>query len=281
MRVFRAVRRRAAGGAALAALAAGLVAPAAFAAPAGAVGGADMAVSVAVVGTPTSGGNALFQVTVTNNGPDAQSVATSTGSITVALNSVTSATGVCAGARNSVWTCTWGTLAAGTSATYLVSGKVGNATSVTVNATVQGQTDFDFTNNRASATATVAGPLPDLQLSGSASSNSPAAGTAYAYRYGVKAAGKAGASSVVFGDVLPDGVTVVGATTDLGTCTVAGQGVSCALGDMPGGTSANVVITVIAPPTAGTTVVNSAVVDNPAGDSNGSNNTSTISITTR
>ena len=248
---------------------------------AAAAGGSDLAVSARAVGTPTEGGQALFQVTVTNNGPDPAFQVTSTGSLSVQLGGVNSATAVCATARNSVWTCIWGTLPSGSTVSYLVSGRVGSATSVTVNATVSGPSDPDFTNNRSSATAAVAAAPPDLQLSGSASTRAPDAGATFDLRYQVKVAGKSPAPGITFSTTLPAELVPVSAVSSPGLCTVTGQDVSCNLLDLPGGSSGSVTITVTAPAEVGVTSTVDATVLASNGDSNLSNNSVTLTDTTR
>jgi hypothetical protein len=186
---------------------------------------------------------------------------------------------VCATGRNSVWTCVWSSLAPGASVSYLVSGKVGSATSVTVNTTVQGF-DTDNTNNRSSATVAVLAAPPDVQMSGAASTKSPDAGTRVDLRYDIKVAGKSVAPDVVFTATLPAGISPIPELFG-GPCTFVDQVVSCSLGNIADGGSSGVTIAVLAPATVGTTttVTGTAVASN--GDTNLSNNSLTLSFTTR
>lgn len=261
------------------ALALAAASPLLGAAPVAAATGPDLGVSVVAVGTPVEGGSALFVVTITNNGPDAWNSVTSTGGINVPLNGVTSSTGSCATGRNSVWTCVWGTLGSGSSVTYLVSGKVGSATSVTVNATVQGF-DTDPTNNRGSATVAVTTAPPDVQLKVSASNKAPAPGGQVNLSYDVKLGGKSPAPDLVLTATLPDGVSAIPELLSP-LCTASGQVVTCTLGSIASGGISGVDITVQAPGTVGTTSTVTATALASNGDTNLSNNTAAVSFTTK
>lgn len=261
------------------ALALAAASPLLGAAPVAAATGPDIGISVVAVGTPVEGGSALFVATITNNGPDVWNNVTSTGGINVPLNGVSSGTGTCATGRNSVWTCVWGSLAPGASVSYLVSGKVGSATSVTVNTTVQGF-DTDSTNNRSSATVAVVGAPPDVQLNGTVLNKQPAPGARVDLRYDVKLGGKSPAPDVVLTATLPAGVSAIPELLSP-LCTVAGQVVTCTLGSIASGGISGVDISVQAPATLGATAAVTATALASNGDNNLSNNTEDLSFTTR
>jgi uncharacterized repeat protein (TIGR01451 family) len=122
----------------------------------------------------------------------------------------------------------------------------------------------------------------DLQITGSSNQGSPPAGSQYTYTFKVKNSGPlATAGDVTFSDALPVGVGFLGVTTSIGSCT-GGSSVSCDLGPLGVGPEATIAIAVTAPSVAGT-VVNSATVSLPAGqtDRQPANNTASVAVTVK
>ena len=133
--------------------------------------------------------------------------------------------------------------------------------------------------------------LPDVQISGSPSTGTPAAGAQFSYTYQIKNSGQATATAVTFTDVLPPELDPLGfksvTVSDGSACTApvlpdSNQVlISCALGDMAPGAQKTVTVVVTAPPTSGTTVINTATAYQTNGDSNWGNGDRKISVTVR
>jgi uncharacterized repeat protein (TIGR01451 family) len=102
------------------------------------------------------------------------------------------------------------------------------------------ETDPVSANNAAGATIQIV-PAADLALTDSASASSVAAGRQVTFTEGVANDGPDGATGVQLSETLPSGLTAVSATPSQGSCSTT-SGVSCALGSMANGASANVVI---------------------------------------
>jgi len=94
-----------------------------------------------------------------------------------------------------------------------------------------------------------------------------------AYTITVTNNGPTGATNVVMTDVLPAGTTFVSATTTQGSCSGTTT-VSCALGAMTNGSTANITLTIKMPSTA-TTVSNTASVTASENDPTPGNNAGT------
>ena len=140
--------------------------------------------------------------------------------------------------------------------------------------------DTDTTNNRSSATVAVVSAPPDVQLNGSVINKQPAPGARVDLRYDVKLGGKSPAPDVVLTATLPDSVSAIPELLSP-LCTAAGQVVTCTLGSIPSGGISGVDISVQAPAGLGVTSSVSATALASNGDTNLSNNTVSLSFTTR
>ena len=130
-------------------------------------------------------------------------------------------------------------------------------------------------NNSVTRTFTVnaaPGPRPsyDLRLTGTGS----AQGQQLVYEFVVSNAGPGPAGDVVFTDPIPAGTSFVSANSTQGTCTVANGEITCTLGTLASGRSANITITLLA--TGDGPITNAAVVsargDNGGGETQFTNN---------
>ena len=119
----------------------------------------------------------------------------------------------------------------------------------------------------------------DVQLSASASTGSPNAGASYSYTFQVKNAGPDVAATAALTGALPAGADYIGATVNgiAGGCDVAGTALTCALGDLPSGSQAVVVVTLGAPVTVGSYTLTASATATPA-DPNTGNNSVSITI---
>jgi uncharacterized repeat protein (TIGR01451 family) len=248
------------------------------------VAGADVAISQALLTAPAQGGSVVVRITVTNIGDAASANFFVIGGISgAALNTIGGGGATCAKGRNSVYTCALGSLPAGASADLLLTGKVSNTATFTSNANLQ-SSDANFDNNRSTLTAAVQLPPPDVQISGSASTGSPNAGASFDYRYQIKVGGNVPATGVIFSDVLPPQVALVGVGSSIAglVCDTTGGVVMCPVGDIAVGGQVQVTLTVTAPAAAGTPITNTAAAFAAGGlDAQGGNNNVTINVTTR
>ncbi len=161
--------------------------------------------------------NVVFTVTINNAGPSAATGVVVTDVIPAGLTLISNVPGV--GSFNgSTWTI--GTLAAGTSATLVLTTRVdtiGNK-STTAQVTASNQSDPDSTpnNNIATeddqATATVIVASADLSLTKTASSNTPNVGQNVTFTLTARNGGPDAATGVSVRDLLPVGLTFVSAS---------------------------------------------------------------------
>jgi uncharacterized repeat protein (TIGR01451 family) len=237
----------------------------------------SLTVSVATAGPAQVGQQQTWTTTIANETastlPGAlatQGVQTIGGTMDHARSSV----GACLRDGPGSFTCFLGDLAPGATATV---------TSVTV-PTAEGPftlgsavgVNNDFTEDE---TTIDIGPAPtDVQVTGSASNGSPARGAPYSYTFQVKNNGPAVADAVSFTDTLPAVIPVSEVTAPGGaTCSVTDQAVSCSLGDLAVGATANVVIATIAPVTA-QTITDTATVATTSPERNPANNSVSVVV---
>lgn len=121
--------------------------------------------------------------------------------------------------------------------------------------TIAGDDTFAFSNRRV---VTLGSPTTaSLSVNKVDSKDAVAVGEAFEYIVAVRNDGPAGATGVVLSDVLPESLTVQGASASQGSCQVAGLVATCALGDIAAGDTAEVRLTVV--PTAVGTLTNTAL----------------------
>ncbi|MBS0658011.1 MAG: S8 family serine peptidase [Verrucomicrobia bacterium] len=119
--------------------------------------------------------------------------------------------------------------------------------------------------------------LVDLNLTQTASAPLVGAGATFSYSLTVTNAGPQIASGVVLSDALPSGITFVSATPSQGTVTRVGNSLTAALGAIPSGSSATLVVTVIAPGIPGI-LTNNATVTAIQTDAAAGNNQSSLVV---
>ena len=128
-----------------------------------------------------------------------------------------------------------------------------------------------------SLTLVTSDALSDFAIGQRASASSLPVGSNLLYTLAVTNLGPAGAAAIVT-DTLPAGVTFVSATPSQGSCSILGQTVTCALGTMPDGATAQIVVVVR--PTIGGTITNLASVASEQADLNPINNDALPLVTT-
>jgi uncharacterized repeat protein (TIGR01451 family) len=222
-----------------------------------------------------AGDDVSYTVTVVNGGPDAAENVVMTDNLPggVTLVSATPSQGTCT-AAGGVVTCDLGGLANGASAEVTIVVNAPTAGPLTNIASASSDTaDPNGGNNSDSETTTVeAIPVPgaDLSVSKGDAVDPVIEGDDVSYTVTVVNGGPDAAENVVMTDNLPGGVTLVSATPSQGTCTAAGGVVTCDLGDLANGASAEV--TIVVGTSSYGVLTNEAGATSDTADPNGGNN---------
>ena len=245
---------------------------------------ADVAIVKTAPASITPGGNAVFTVTVSNNG------ASDAAAVVVSDTTPTGLTFVSnSGGCTTAYPCSLGTLPAGQTrtitSTYSVPVSYTSPVPVVNTATVTSSTPDPVSgNNTASASASIAGSSIDQDLSitkghtGTFTTCGTGIYTLQVHNLGTTAS----TGQTVVSDVLPFSLTYVSATGSGWNCTAAGQAVSCTSGSsIPArGVSTPITLTVTIDKTAFPTVNNTASVHG-TNDLNPVNNMTTHGVTVR
>ncbi|OYN96869.1 hypothetical protein CGZ96_11275 [Enemella evansiae] len=236
---------------------------------------ADLQVTKTSLTNPVvAGQQARFSIRIVNNGPsDATNVTLTdpTPAGTTFLSANTSQ-GTCTG--TGTVSCQIGTIAAGASVTVTLAYTVdpGRQTAITNTATATSDTsDPNQGNNTGSVTVTPTASA-DLQISKTQTPQQFNYGDTIDYTLSVLNNGPSTARSVVITDTLPAGVTFVSASSG---CSVSGQTVTCAAGDLDPQQTASVTIRVRTPADGSGPLSNTARVSSATTDPVAANNTAT------
>lgn len=238
---------------------------------------ADLGVVKDGPATVAAGGQLTWNVTVTNHGGDAATGVVLTDTLPSGVTFAGASEG-CTQAGGTV-TCAIGALAVGESATRQITVTVptalGSATIVNTAVVDGDQIDENPANDRDDATTTV-GPSSDLAIVKSGPATAAAGGTV-AWTLVATNNGPSAATGVVVADALPQGVTFVSATPAQGTCSAAGQQVTCTVGALAAGASTQIqVVGQVSAALENATVVNVAAITGEQPDPNQSNNRSEV-----
>ena len=230
--------------------------------------------------TLTPGAEALYAVEVTNDGPsDARDV-----EVTDILDdafTVLEATmdGGSCDIVGQVVTCTRATLPNDATAQVRIRVLLATDRTADVSNTASVTAANDPTTPDEGSVVSPVVPSADLEVIKTASATQIAAGEGVTYTLTIINHGPSNASAVRVDDTLPAGITPVSATTPVGSCTVAGQGVACTLGTLAPEQPVTVTITATtAPGTAPGTRENTATASSATNDAVPDNNSSTASI---
>lgn len=215
---------------------------------------------LAVTMTPSSpsvnaGSFVTFTINVANNGPGDAPNVTLADTLTANFVSATTTQGAC-GVSGTSFSCTFGGMLSGTSATVKLTFALGSS-AITNSATatlrdLQGNVlnqDPNLANNTASATVNINSGTnnvsADIQIVGSAQNGGPAVGASDLFTWQIKNnTGNAIAPNVSFEAILPISFTLVPGSLSAnqgGGCSVApatgtqGQTLSCLTSSLPGG----------------------------------------------
>ena len=226
--------------------------------------------------TVAAGGQLTYTLTARNDGPSAATGVVVTDQLPAGMTYVGSAAsqGGCSVSGGDV-TCALGGLANGATATVTVTAQAAFALAgqtVPNTAAIAGdQSDGDPGDDVSTHDVDV-GPAADLVFTKDAPAHVPAGGRLL-YSLQVTNDGPQTATAVELTDTLPDGVTFVSAVPTQGSCSAVGQSVTCAVGDLPPGAGAQVLLTTaIAPRLAGTSVRNEAAAASDTPDAGPSSN---------
>ena len=233
----------------------------------------------------TPGSEVSYTITVTNLGPDAVREAR----VTDVMPSVfTDVRWTCAATGSSSCAVLEGTgnldglvnLESGESVTFAITGLLdSNATGTISNtATVSAAvTDPDLSNNTATDTDEIT-PLADLLVSKTVSAPKITLGDPVTYTIRVRNLGPSDAQEVVVKDQIPQGLSVLESSSEVGSCAVSNNTVLCNLGTLKVGQ--DVTITVVVNANQVGTFVNTATANSLAIDPDPSNSSSSVSLET-
>jgi uncharacterized repeat protein (TIGR01451 family) len=247
---------------------------------------ADLRVSASVDHSTAAVGDTLnYLFTVTNDGP---STATSPALLVhlpagATIVSVTPSSGASCPSSGANRNCTFPAVASGATVTVAVQLQVTNANAGSTIA-VSGDAsaaEFDPTagNNSASATSS-AGDAADLSVTKTSDHPTANVGDTITWTVTVHNGGPQSALGTTVSDSIPAGVTITGATSTVGSCTV-GSTISCAVGTLTSGSDAVITVTgVVQRSAAGSPLTSSASVTGSVFDPDTSNNVSPTSTTT-
>ncbi|GAA3846073.1 hypothetical protein GCM10022243_10330 [Saccharothrix violaceirubra] len=212
----------------------------------------DLVVTKSATPQPVIAGQSMtYTMTVTNRGPSAAAGTRLVDTLPAGLTvQSVSTTGECALIVPDI-TCELGQLPVGGTSTVTVA--VGTPGTIppggfvnTVNVTSSG-TDPNTADNTATHTASVQAQA-DLVVTQTADRAEVVAGDALAYRIDVTNGGPSTANAVTYTETLPAGFQIADVTTTVGTCTVTGTRVDCALGALASAAVAHVEIVAFVPP---------------------------------
>ncbi|TWD82228.1 putative repeat protein (TIGR01451 family) [Kribbella amoyensis] len=245
---------------------------------------ADLALTKVAPETVVAGNELTYRLTVRNAGPSDAVDGFVSDTLPAGTTFVrgTGPAGACTqdpSGSEPVVTCPVGTLAPEDDAEVTVVVKVAPhqpAGKLTNTATVSSRTPDPLDGNNAASAETTVSASADVSITKSVKPSPLVAGAEGLYTLTVRNDGPSTAQGVKIADELPSGVSLLGATSADGTCTVSGSSVSCTLGAVgPDGTAVVVIrVAVAAAQTAN--VTNTGNVTSTTPDPDPSNNEDTI-----
>lgn len=240
-------------------------------------------------GPVVAGSPITYSFAVTNNGPSDAANVTMEDVLPIGTSLVSATAaggGSCSGTTTVV--CVWPRLVNGSQSTaqIIVSVPASTAVGTVITNTATARSDsLNPTAASATATSTVTASA-DVSTTKTFLSGNPVAGGSVRWQIVVANAGPSQALAVSLTDTAPSGVIFTAATTDTGTCTVAGNGsgLGCALGTLTSGGTAIVTVTGdLSTSLPSGQVINTAAATSTTPDPNPANNSgsSTVETTTR
>jgi uncharacterized repeat protein (TIGR01451 family) len=241
---------------------------------------ADLALVKTASPSPAVPGEPLnYRLVVTNNGPDAATGVTVSDPLPAGLTFVSAGPGC--GASGQDVTCALGTIAVGASRTVTVTANV--ASSVTgqiVNtARVTSATPDPNPGNNASTAAVPLEGETDLSITKTASTRTVGPGWQVLYTLVLENDGPSDATGVTVVDAPPAGIVLRSARASQGSCTVAPDALTCSLGGLVDGGSAQILVTAEVVASVPGALTNAASVSGPQPDPNPANNRDRETVT--
>jgi large repetitive protein len=238
---------------------------------------ADLAIAKTAPATVEPDGTLTYSLHVENRGPSIAHKVVVTDPLPAGVDFVSAGEG-CAAAGTTV-TCpvVGGDLEVGKTADFQITAHVPFALggqALTNTATVGADEADPRIENNSSTVTTDVGPAADLSIV--KTMGTAQAGEPLTYTLAVTNKGPSGSSSVTAKDTLPAGTTFKSAAPSQGTCSASVQTVTCELGQLASGGSAQVSITVEVAATATGSLRNVATVEGPLPDPDKSNNESAV-----
>ena len=232
---------------------------------------ADLSVTKSDSPDPVLLGQELtYIITVTNAGPSASTNVTVIDTLPEDVSFVSSAPsqGSCSG--TSTVTCTLGTIASGDTATVSIVVTPRSTGDLTNTASVTGSVADPSTGDNTVTETTTVSPAADLSVTKADSLDPVPLGTTVTYTLNVSNRGPSTGVDVILTDTLPGGVSFVSVSAG---CGEVGGIVTCNLGTLGSGDSANV--SIVVRPTAVNTITNTATVTSGVADPRPEDNTAT------
>ncbi len=193
----------------------------------------------------TIGNDVDYTVRVANHGPSRATNVTVTDTLPAGTTFVSASVpqGTCS-ESNRVVTCALGTLASAAVVNATIRLRTDTAGSLTNTASAAAtENDGNTANNTASTTTTVLASA-DLRLAKTDSIDPATAGTGFGYALTATNGGPSNATGVTVTDTLPAGMTLTASSASQGSCSAAGQTVTCNIGSLAANASATVTLNV-------------------------------------
>ena len=222
---------------------------------------ADLAAGASGPTTIAAGGDGTLTFTNTNNGPSTSTETTLTATLPEGLTPISAPAGCTISGR--VVTCETGTIAPGASVERAVVARAGDVTEASREAEVvvaSRATPDPIPANDRDTTPFIAGPVADLSIAKAADRAQVAPGGTVNYTLTIANAGPSSSTGAYLVDELPEGLTVVSATSSIPEgCTVEGRRVRCDAGEIVPGSSFQVlIVATVGADRSGAEIVNTA-----------------------
>ncbi len=244
-------------------------------APAEIVPAADLTITKTAPATVEPDGTLAYSLHVENHGPSIAHKVVVVDPLPAGVDFVSASEG-CAAAGSTV-TCAAAELAVGSSVDFRVTVHVPFALggqSLVNTASVGAEEGDPHPEDNTSTVTTTVGPAADLSIT--KTMGKAEAGKPLTYTLAIANHGPSASSAVTVKDTLPAGTTFKSAAPSQGTCSASGQAVTCALGPLAAGGSAQVSITVDVGASVTGNLRNAATVEGPEPDPDKGNNESTV-----
>ena len=246
---------------------------------------ADLQITAADAPDPVNaGGNVTYTLAIHNAGPSTAAATAVTDALPSGLSlvSATPSQGSCAG--TATVTCDLGAVEAGAAhdvtVTIVATAGHGAVPGVTNSATVSSSTNDPLPSNNEAGAHTTVEPSADVQVSKSDGPDPVVVGHDLTYTLSVHNAGPSPAAAVSVSDALPEGLSLVSATSSQGSCAGVST-ITCDLGTVGAGAASDVTVTIVATvgPTAAPSVTNIAGASSTTHDPSASNNQASVDTT--